>query len=79
MLRDLKAVACAACGGVFAPEAMDFDHVRGEKYSNAWQMLTTSKRTLLAEIEKCELVCANCHRKRTQRRRLDATGTQIER
>ncbi len=53
---------------------MDFDHVRGEKLFGiveargsaiAWQ-------TVLNEIAKCDLVCANCHRMRTYIRR--ATG-----
>jgi len=52
---------------------MDFDHVRGDKeftVSKAVQRayaLTLSR--VRAEIAKCDVVCANCHRIRTERRR----------
>jgi hypothetical protein len=47
---------------------MDFDHVRGEKLGNISRM---SLKQALAELWKCELVCATCHRERTTNRRLD--------
>jgi hypothetical protein len=58
---------CADCGKVFALEAMDFDHVRGEKKFNISAAGGThkSRKRILAEIAKCDLVCANCHRVRT--------------
>jgi len=60
---------CADCGGVFPPECMDFDHVRGTKlFSIGWRM-AGSHLTLQREIEKCDLVCANCHRIRGVTRR----------
>ena len=43
---------------------MDFDHVSGMR------MRTVERETILAEIAKCESVCANCHRARTHLRRL---------
>jgi len=47
---------------------MDFDHLKdgtpiSKGVTNGW-----GKQRLLAEIEKCELVCANCHRIRTSDR-----------
>lgn len=69
-LDAIKNVPCLDCGRTFPPFCMDFDHVRGEKLYNVGCMAySTAKRTLiLAEIEKCDLVCANCHRIRTFRR-----------
>lgn len=48
---------------------MDFDHVRGEKAFSIAVRYVHSLDKLFAEIEKCDIVCANCHRIRTQARR----------
>jgi hypothetical protein len=54
----------------YPPYVMDFDHVRGQKSLNLSKLrngrLAWSR--LLAELEKCEVVCANCHRMRTRMR-----------
>lgn len=67
---SLKDKPCADCGGTFPPYVMDFDHVRGVKTANVAELLwgNVSKDIVLAEIAKCELVCANCHRIRTHSR-----------
>ena len=69
-INKLKDVPCADCGGKFDPVVMDFDHVRGEKLFNISVGVGTGQgiRKILAEIEKCEVVCANCHRLRTEER-----------
>jgi hypothetical protein len=64
-----KAVPCMDCGGSFPPECMDFDHVHGKKSFNVGARPTTSRKNLLREIAKCDVVCANCHRTRTAARR----------
>lgn len=66
----LKDVPCSDCGQKFPPICMDFDHVRGEKKFSIAQRAgrTMSLDLLLAEIDKCEIVCACCHRLRTQKR-----------
>jgi hypothetical protein len=68
----LKEAPCMDCGGFFPPAAMDFDHVRGEKLSSISKLVSDSARweLVVIEIEKCDLVCANCHRLRTNLRRL---------
>ena len=68
--QKLKNNPCADCGEIYPPYVMDFDHI-DNKINNVSQILNRySWDTLLAEIEKCELVCANCHRERTHSRLL---------
>jgi hypothetical protein len=48
---------------------MDFDHRDGEtKLFNIGNATNFDRQRILAEIHKCDLVCANCHRIRTQLR-----------
>jgi len=69
-VSELKAnKPCADCGRILAPVAMDFDHVRGLKFREVSAMQNFAWPRVLAEIAKCELVCANCHRIRTQARK----------
>jgi hypothetical protein len=65
---QVKSRSCADCGGHFPPFMMDFDHVRGEKTADISRLRGTraSRARLQAELAKCEVVCANCHRRRTQ-------------
>ena len=73
LLVDLRAVPCADCGGSFPPCAMDFDHRPAEpKLSGVTRMIGRSgTERILAEVAKCDIVCANCHRARTFGRRRD--------
>lgn len=69
----VKANPCVDCGGNFPPYVMDFDHLPDfRKAANVSRLRQTnySLRTLMFEIAKCELVCANCHRIRTHNRRI---------
>ena len=68
-IEEVKAAPCMDCGGVFPSECMDFDHVRGDKDRDIAQMKSLSRRRVVDEIVKCDLVCANCHRTRTRQRR----------
>lgn len=66
---------CADCGYNAHSAALHFDHLPGfEKRSAIAQMTHTraSMAKLLAEINKCEVVCANCHAVRTADRRREA-------
>jgi hypothetical protein len=63
-----KDIPCKDCGQIFHPVCMDFDHVRGEKIKGVGLMKNLKRERMLKEIEKCELVCANCHRVRTHTR-----------
>jgi len=65
LIQTLKAVPCADCGSTFHHSQMDFDHVRETKVCCVPH--ARSKAALLKEAAKCDVVCANCHRKRTQK------------
>jgi hypothetical protein len=71
MLDGLKDVPCVDCGGRFAPCVMDFDHrdARTKAYTVSRMIGRAGTAKILAEIAKCDIVCANCHRDRTYRRR----------
>jgi hypothetical protein len=58
---------CADCGREFHPAAMHWDHLPGQKKKAALGVLVRhgSRKLVLEEIAKCELVCANCHAIRT--------------
>jgi hypothetical protein len=65
-LDQLKAVPCADCGGEFPAVCMDFDHRDpSTKSFTISANKTVSWEKLLAEIAKCDVVCANCHRLRS--------------
>jgi len=53
------------------PIVLEFDHLR-DKTHNISEMCrsTYSIEAIQQEIDKCEIVCANCHRIRTHNRRL---------
>ena len=50
---------------------LDFDHVKGEKVSDVSRLANVGARLwkLINEIDKCEVRCANCHRRVTHKRR----------
>jgi hypothetical protein len=71
-IRQQKAAPCHDCGLPWPYYVMDFDHRPGEvklfKISTAVSQ-AIPRHKIVAEIEKCDLVCANCHRIRTQERK----------
>jgi hypothetical protein len=61
---------CADCGE-YDPLVLTFDHVRGTKKMNISQMINQgyTLAVLQEEIDKCEVVCNNCHLRREKKRR----------
>lgn len=60
---------CVDCGQTDI-RVLEFDHVHGTKAGNVSRMIGEgySWSTIEAEIAKCEVRCANCHRIRTSER-----------
>lgn len=72
MVVDAKLRPCADCGVQYPYCVMDLDHLDGATKSFALNSVhRMTKKAIRLEIEKCEVVCANCHRERTHRRRIE--------
>ena len=68
---------CADCGLRSPhPEIYDFDHLPGfDKVAGVSAFLTKGTfDDLVAEVAKCDVVCANCHRIRTRSRYYQPTS-----
>ena len=55
---------CVDCGES-DPVVLEFDHLGEKKFAVATGVRGRNWQTVLDEIAKCEVVCANCHRRRT--------------
>ena len=56
---------CSKCGMEGRPIQFDCHHVRGVKKFRVSQYFRKSKdseKVFIEELEKCDLLCANCHR-----------------
>lgn len=73
MLNEIRDVPCVDCGRRFPPCVMQFDHrdPATKKYVVS-RMITRAHATILEEVAKCDIVCTNCHRDRTYKRRFAA-------
>jgi hypothetical protein len=68
LIEYFKSHPCVECGET-DPVVLEFDHLRDKSFSIGQALARRRWETILAEIKKCEVVCANCHRRRTARRR----------
>ncbi len=71
IIDKAKRAPCTDCLNTYTPVAMDFDHLPQHRKSftiSQYRELVPSVAVLEAEIAKCDVVCANCHRQRTQER-----------
>jgi len=68
IIEEIKEGPCTDCGRFFPPECMDFDHGHTIKAFSLskWARREHTPNEILDEIEKCQIVCANCHRTRTR-------------
>ncbi len=65
--RKLKAIEffggkCTRCGYDRCPHALEFHHVEEKTQRPNYAIMSWSWERAKAELEKCILVCANCHR-----------------
>jgi len=68
IIEFLQKHPCVDCGEKDII-VLEFDHINGNKDFNISQMIKDkSWKNVLKEITKCEVRCANCHRKVTAKR-----------
>lgn len=70
LLRYLEEHPCADCGER-DPVVLEFDHTGEKRFSISSGVRDRNWDEVLEEIEeieRCDVVCANCHRRRTYRR-----------
>jgi hypothetical protein len=58
---------CTDCGES-DPVVLEFDHLGDKEFTISKGLRDRNWDCVLDEIEKCDVVCANCHRRRTTRR-----------
>jgi ribosomal 50S subunit-associated protein YjgA (DUF615 family) len=58
---------CVDCGET-DPLVLEFDHLEDKEFNIGQGLRDRAWREVLAEMKKCDVVCANCHRRRTNRR-----------
>ena len=68
LIDYFKSHPCVECGEA-DPIVLEFDHLRDKSFTIGQSLLKRRWRDIVAEMEKCEVVCANCHRRRTAERR----------
>ena len=67
LVAFLREHPCADCGED-DPVVLEFDHLRDKLFGISKGLTDRNWQDVLDEIAKCDVVCANCHRRRTAKR-----------
>jgi hypothetical protein len=74
-VNRLKMILCADCGVQYNPWIMEFDHRNPDTKKYDVSRLVgagcVSMKLLKTEIQKCDVVCSNCHADRTHKRLME--------
>lgn len=67
ILEHLLSHPCADCDET-DPVVLEFDHIDDTKSFNISAGIMKNWKVIQEEIDKCEVVCANCHKRRSAKR-----------
>jgi len=66
IIKEAKQTPCAYCGVQREEYNMQFDHIDSKtKFKDICQLKNYKTEILLKELEKCQVICAMCHRKKS--------------
>ena len=68
LIEYFRTHPCVDCSET-DPVVLEFDHLGDEEFDIGTSIDRRPWAAILAEIEKCDVVCANCHRRRNAIRR----------
>jgi len=68
LINFFVAHPCVDCGEP-DPVVLEFDHLERKAFDIGQALPYRNWQSILDEISTCEVVCANCHRRRTARRK----------
>jgi hypothetical protein len=77
LIEFFRSRPCADCGET-DPLVLEFDHLGDKAFNIAKGLRDRNWQTVIDEIAKCDVVCANCHRRRTSRRGRFARATAAQ-
>jgi hypothetical protein len=72
IIKIFKSRPCMDCKVAYPSYVMDLDHrdkTKKEFTISMWTCGTLNLESLQTELNKCDVVCSNCHRERTNSRR----------
>lgn len=76
---QLRLKPCTDCRKTYPYYVMEFDHRNPEeKSANITSIINNSWKKIKEELVKCDVVCANCHRIRTHKRRISLIGGMVD-
>jgi 5-methylcytosine-specific restriction endonuclease McrA len=68
VFKYLSESSCVDCGLSGDPVVLEFDHTRDKRKAVSMMVASNcSIKSIQEEIDKCEVRCANCHRRKTAR------------
>jgi len=68
-IKTAKGDICSDCKEKFPHYNLEFDHARGIYKFRIADAGARSLKSIKEEIEKCDVVCCNCHATRTWKRK----------
>jgi 5-methylcytosine-specific restriction endonuclease McrA len=78
MAIDYKGGVCSRCNYSKCPEALEFHHISDKAFGVSANGITRSWTKTQIELDKCILLCANCHRELHASQKLQPQGETLE-